>query len=132
MWPGLEDCESNRERAWDLLAVGVLPNKGGVAEIDADRCMAMGRDSTNRAIPAILRATQYQWGIGNMIKLLIHRNPMAEYIMEDLVKKAGVGNELRIASAATRSRRWLTRGIPAISTLPGGMCWRGAKGCWTI
>ena len=31
----------------------------------------------------------------------ICRSPMAEYVMKDLVKKAGVENEFRIASAAT-------------------------------
>ena len=29
------------------------------------------------------------------------------------------------------STRWLIPGTPATSTLPGGMYWRGVRGCWT-
>ena len=31
---------------------------------------------------------------------------------------------------AETEKRWPIRGTPATSTPPGGMCWRGAKGCF--
>ena len=110
----------------------------------------------------------------------ICRSPMAEFVMKDLVRKAGLEESFYIESAATsreelgnpvypparrklaehgiscqgKTARQLTRedyqsfdllvgmdwanlrnmertpGTPGTSTLPGGMCWRAAKGCW--
>ena len=51
--------------------------------------------------------SQYQRGVWSMKKILfvchgnICRSPMAEYIMRDLVKKAGLEDQFQIASAAT-------------------------------
>ena len=63
--------------------------------------------STNSRIPAILREIQCVWSVWSMKKILfvchgnICRSPMAEYIMKDLVKKAGLEDQFQIASAAT-------------------------------
>ena len=72
-----------------------------------DQGLLRGWDSTNRTIPAILRTIQYQRGVWSMKKILfvchgnICRSPMAEYVMKDLVKKAGLEDQFQIASAAT-------------------------------
>ena len=87
----------------------------------------------------------------------ICRSPMAEYVMKDLVKKAGLEAEFQIASAATsreeignpvypparrklaehgiscwstpadRIKRWRTPGIRETLIPPGRMCWRGVR-----
>ena len=71
-----------------------------------------------------------------MIKILfvchgnICRSPMAEFVMKDLVKKAGLSSQFHIESAATSREEMLpTRGIPRTSSRLGGMCWRGARAC---
>ena len=83
-----------------------------------------------------------------MIKILfichgnICRSPMAEFIMKDLVQKAGLAAEFHIESAATPrgssrscwstrggAATWPTRGIRVISRRRGAMCWRAVRRC---
>ena len=41
----------------------------------------------------------------------ICRSPMAEFVMKDLVEKAGIAEKFEIASAATVRKKWATRSI---------------------
>ena len=64
-------------------------------------------NSTNLRFSAILSVIVMSWSVRSMIRILflchgnICRSPMAEFIMKDLVKKAGLESQSRIASAAT-------------------------------
>ena len=72
----------------------------------------------------------------------ICRSPMAEFVMKDLVAKAGLSDKFEIASAATSTEEignpvyppapamWPTHGIPGTLKLPGRMCWKAARLCW--
>ena len=57
-----------------------------------------------------------------MIKILfvcygnICRSPMAEFVMKDLIRQAGMTDEFAIASAATSRRRSAIRCITALET----------------
>ena len=64
-------------------------------------------NSTNLRFRAILSAIATSWSVRSMIRILflchgnICRSPMAEFIMKDLVKKAGLEQSIQIESAAT-------------------------------
>ena len=63
--------------------------------------------STLRTKYAILRKRTPAWSVPQMTKILfvchgnICRSPMAEFVMKDLVKQAGLEDQFQIASAAT-------------------------------
>ena len=72
----------------------------------------------------------------------ICRSPMAEFVMKDLVRKAGREAEFDSASAATRRERYAccwttpairvpspTRGTPATLKRPGATSKQGAAHC---
>ena len=97
----LEGCEGSQERTWYLrAALEHRWTKSGLGH-------GCNPHSTNRRIPAILKKIQRVWSVWSMKKILfvchgnICRSPMAEYVMKDLVKKAGLEAEFQIASAAT-------------------------------
>ena len=64
-------------------------------------------NSTNLRFSAILSVIVMSWSVRSMIRILflchgnICRSPMAEFIMKDLVKKAGLEQSIQIESAAT-------------------------------
>ena len=64
-------------------------------------------NSTNLRFRAILSVIVMSWSVRSMIRILflchgnICRSPMAEFIMKDLVKKAGLEQSIQIESAAT-------------------------------
>ena len=64
-------------------------------------------NSTNLRFSAILSVIVMSWSVQSMIRILflchgnICRSPMAEFIMKDLVKKAGLEQSIQIESAAT-------------------------------
>ena len=104
----MEECEDSRERAWYLRAA--LERSWTKAELLGQVQAGVWLQSTldEQPDPAILREIQCVWECleheedpflcvtGN-----ICRSPMAEYIMKDLVKKAGLEDQFQIASAAT-------------------------------
>ena len=61
-------------------------------------------NSTNLRFRAILSAIATSWSVRSMIRILflchgnICRSPMAEFIMKDLVKKAGLEQSIQIES----------------------------------
>ena len=88
----LERCGNNEERAWYIRAA-----------------LRFGEIllSTNRRFPAILVKKKQRRRARAMKKILfvchgnICRSPMAEFVMKDLVKKAGLASQFHIESAAT-------------------------------
>ncbi len=59
----------------------------------------------------------------------ICRSPMAKFVMKDLVKKAGLESRFQIESAATSTEETGNPVYPPAR--PGGMCWKGVRGCWS-
>ena len=94
------------ERRWYLRAAG----RFGWSKVELQRKIdysEIARNSTNLRFRAILSAIGMSWSVRSMIRILflchgnICRSPMAEFIMKDLVKKAGLEQNIQIESAAT-------------------------------
>lgn len=84
--------------------------------------------STNRWIFAILGQKRSRRRSGSVIRILfvchgnICRSPMAEFVMKDLVKKAGLTSRFQIASAAT-SREEIGNPVYPLKTPQAGRAW---------
>ena len=82
-------------------------NSGGPPEKQLRQGPIRKPSSTNQRFRAILNGKTANWSVQSMIKILflchgnICRSPMAEFIMKDLVKKAGLEQSIQIESAAT-------------------------------
>lgn len=110
----LENGESSTERAWYIYGKSMVHLSG--PRVWQDKNRAVGKDicrhtgkflSTQRPNYAILLLKKQKRSIQPMTKILfvchgnICRSPMAEFVMKDLVKQAGLEAEFHIESAAT-------------------------------